>query len=71
MIEVSGEQAKDKVWSEVISWIEIVQIPEKKETQGKSREGPEAHSMFDPVLFKLVGGVFVYERQLTHTKAAE
>ena len=36
MIEVAEEQAKDEVWSEVISWIEKGQLPEKAETRGKA-----------------------------------
>ena len=32
MIEVAEEQAKDEVWSEVISWIEKGQLTEKAET---------------------------------------
>ena len=32
MMEVAKEQAKDKVWSEVISWVEKGQLPEKAET---------------------------------------
>ena len=34
-MEVAEEQAKDKVWSEVISWVEKGQLPKKVETQGK------------------------------------
>ena len=34
MMEVAEEQAKDKVWSEVISWVEKGQLPEKAETRG-------------------------------------
>ena len=36
LIEIAEEQAKDKVWSEVISWIEQGQLPEK--TRGKARQ---------------------------------
>ena len=36
MMEVAEEQAKDEVWSEVISWVEKGQLPEKAETQGKA-----------------------------------
>ena len=36
MMEVAEEQAKDEVWSEVISWIEKGQLPEKEETRGKA-----------------------------------
>ena len=30
--EIAEEQAKDKVWSEVISWVEKGQLPNKAET---------------------------------------
>ena len=38
LIEIAEEQAKDEVRSEVISWIEQVQLPKKTETGGKARE---------------------------------
>ena len=38
LIEISEEQAKDEVWSEVISWIEQGQLPEKTKTRDKARE---------------------------------
>ena len=37
LIEIAQEQSKDKVWSEVISWEEKRQLPEKAETRGKAR----------------------------------
>ena len=30
MAEIAAEQAKDKVWSNVISWVEQGWVPEKK-----------------------------------------
>ena len=30
MAEMAAEQAKDKVWSNVISWVEQGRVPEKK-----------------------------------------
>ena len=47
--EIAEEQAKDEVWSEVISWVEQGQVPKKAETRGKAREVLVACSMFDPV----------------------
>ena len=44
MIEVAEEHAKDEVWSEVISWIEKGQLPEKVETRGKTQEVLTARS---------------------------
>ena len=38
MIEVAEEQAKVKVWREVISWEEQGRVPEKKGTRGKARD---------------------------------
>ena len=38
MMEIAKEQAKDKVWSEVISWVEEGLVPEKTETRGKARK---------------------------------
>ena len=46
----------------MISWIETGQLPEKAETWGKSREVAGARSIFDPELFKLVGGVLMYTK---------
>ena len=47
MAEIAEEQAKDEVWSEVISSVEQGRVPEKAETRGKTREVLEACSMFD------------------------
>ena len=38
LIEIAKEQSKDEVWSQVISWVEKGQLPEKAETRGKARE---------------------------------
>ena len=62
MMEISKEQAKDKVWSEVISWVEQGGIPEKRETIGKAREVLVTGSMFDPALFKMKDGVLVFTK---------
>ena len=35
LIEIAEEQSKDEVWSEVISWVEKGQLPEKGETAAK------------------------------------
>ena len=65
MIEVADEQAKDKIWREVFSWVEQGHVPEKKETRGKARESLVAPYMFNPKVFKMK------ERVLMFTKAAK
>ena len=67
MIEVAEKQSKDKVWREVISWVEQGRVPEKKETRGKAREVLVASSMFDPEVFKMKDGVLMFTRQLIGT----
>ena len=62
MMEVAEEQAKDEVWSEVISWIEKGQLPEKAETWGKAREVLVARSIFDPEVFKMKDGVLMFTK---------
>ena len=47
MAEIAAEQAKDEVWSEVISWVEQGGVPEKRETRGKAREVLVALSMLE------------------------
>ena len=53
MIEIAAEQAKDKVWSEVVSWVEQEHVPEKMETRGKAREVLVACFMFNPEVFQM------------------
>ena len=48
MIEIAEEQAKDKVWSKVISWVEQGRVPQKIKTRGKAGEVLVERSMFDP-----------------------
>ena len=60
LIEIAEEQAKEEVWSEVISWIELGWLPEKTETRDKARELLVACSMFDPKVFKMKDRVLVY-----------
>ena len=62
LIEIAEEQAKDKVWSEVISWIEQGRLPEKTETRGKTREVLVVRSMFDPEVFKMKDGVLMFTK---------
>ena len=64
MIKIAEEEAKDKVWSKVISWVEQGLVPEKTETRGKAREILVAFSMFDWKIFKMK------DRVLMFTKAA-
>ena len=71
MIEVAEEQAKDKVWSEVISWIEKGQLQEKAETRGKTQEVLTARSEFDPAVFKLIGGVLMYTKAANQHQTRE
>ena len=62
LIEIAEEQAKDEVRSEIISWIEQGQLPEKTETRGKAREVLVACSMFDPEVFKMKDGVLMFTK---------
>ena len=62
MMEVAEEQTKEEVWSEVISWVEKVQLPEKAGTRGKAREVLVAHSIFDPAVFKMKDRVLMFTR---------
>ena len=65
LVEIAEKQSKEEVWSKVISWVEKGQLPEKAETRGKAREVLIAHSIFDPAVFKMKGGVLMF------TKAAK
>ena len=47
MVEVPEEQAKDKVWRQVIIWVAQVCVLEKKKTRGKAKEVLVAHSMLE------------------------
>ena len=62
MIEVAEEQAKDKVWREVISWVVQESVPEKKETRGKTREVLVARSIFNPEVYKMKDGVLMFTK---------
>ena len=62
MIEVAEEKAKDKVWREVISWVEQGRVPEKSETRGKAREVLVAHSMLNPKVFKMKDGALMFTK---------
>ena len=71
MMEIAEEQAKDKVWSEVISWVEQGQVTEKKETRGKAREVLVARSRFDPTVFKMKGGVLMFTKAASKNRIGE
>ena len=71
MIEVAEEQAKEKVWREVVSWVEQGRIPEKKETRGKTREVLVAPSMFDPEVFKMKDGVLMFTKAANRNRIGE
>ena len=70
-MEVPEEQAKDKVWSEVISWVEKGLLPEKAETRGKTREVLAGGSLFDPKVFKLMGRVLMYTKAANQHQTRE
>ena len=70
-MEVAEEQAKDEVWSEVISWIDKGQLLEKAETWGKTREVLATRSLFDPAVFKLIGGVLMYTKAANQHQTRE
>ena len=62
MMLIAAEQAKDKVWSEVISWVEQGHVLEKTETRSKAIEVLVALSMFDPEVFKMKEGVLMFTK---------
>ena len=62
MIEIAKEQAKAKIWNEVISWVEQQCVPEKTETRGKAREVLVARSVFDPAVFKMKDRVLMFTK---------
>ena len=53
---------KNNLKSEVISWVEKGQLPEKAETRGKAREVLVACSMFDPAVFEIEDGVLMFTK---------
>ena len=69
--EVAEEQAKDKVWSEVIKWVEKGQAPDKSEVRGKLREVLVASSKFNPELFKMRDGVLMYTKSANGNQTVE
>ena len=69
LIEIAEEQAKDEVWSKVISWVEKGQLPEKAETQGK--EVLVARSIFDPAVFKMKDGVLMFTKAANRNQTGE
>ena len=70
-MEFAKEQAKDKVWSEVITWVEQGRVPEKTETRGKAMEVLVAGSMFDPALFKMKDGVLMFTKAANKNRIGE
>ena len=65
MIEVAEEQAKDKVWREVISWVEQECVP------GKAREVLVACSMFHLEVFKIKDKVFMFTKAANRNRIGE
>ena len=62
MMKIAEEQAKDEVWSEVISWVEQGCVLEKMETRGKAREVLVARSIYNPAVFKMKDGVLMFTK---------
>ena len=62
MIKIAEEQAKDEVWSKVISWVEQGHVPEKTKTRGKARKVLLACSMIDSEIFKMKDGVLMFTK---------
>ena len=62
IIKITEQQAQDKVWSKVISWVEQGCVLEKTETRGKAREVLVACSLFDPEVFKMKEGVLMFTK---------
>ena len=71
LIESAEKQAKDKVWNEVISWIEQGQLPEKAETRGKAREVLVAGSMFVPETFNMKDRVLMFTKAANRNRIRE
>ena len=67
MIKIAEEQAKEKVWSKVISWVEQGCVPEKTDTRGKAREVLVGCSMFDPEIFKMKEAVLIFTKVVIGT----
>ena len=70
-VEIAEEEAKDKVWSEVISWIEQGHVSEKNETRGKARDVLVTCSMFDPEVFKMKNGVLMFTNATNKNRIGE
>ena len=69
--ETAEEQAKNKVWSEVISWVEKGLLPNKAETWGKTKEVLAACSIFDPSVFKMRDGVLMFTKSANRHQSGE
>ena len=69
--EIAEEQAKDEVWSEVISWVEQEWVPEKAGIRGKVREVLVACSMFDPEVFKMRDRVLMFIKAANRNSMGE
>ena len=71
LIEIAEKQSKDEVWSEVISWVEKGQLPEKAETRGIAREVLVARSIFHPAVFKMIDGVLMFTKAANMNQTGE
>ena len=71
MIKIAKEQAKNKVWREVISSVGQGCVPEKRETRGKVREVLVICSMFDPEIFKMKDGVLMFTKAANKNRSGE
>ena len=70
-MEIAEEQAKDKVWSEVISWVEQGCVLEKTETRVKAREVLVACSMFDPTVVKMKDEALMFTKAANKNRIGE
>ena len=71
MIKIAKEQAKNKVWREVISSVGQRCVPEKRETRGKVREVLVICSMFDPEIFKMKDRVLMFTKAANKNRSGE
>ena len=71
MMEIATEQAKDEVWSEVISWVEQECVPKKTETIGKAKKVLVASFMFNPEVFKMKDGILMFTKAANRNRIGD
>ena len=69
--EISEEQVKDEVWSEVIKWVERGSVPDKVEIRGKMKEIQTACSLFNPSVFKIRDGILMFTKSANRHQSGE